>query len=116
MGDTGDPDFFLVTGQSRCLNPFLSLISRIPSTEGYILSQAFLYCTTPVKRAPDTVFPWFGALTMNTPHQTLDNPSFYINRELSWIRFNRHVLDEARDDNPAPAGTGEVPCDLCKQP
>jgi polyphosphate kinase len=27
----------------------------------------------------------------------LDDPSLYINRELAWIRFNRHVLDEALD-------------------
>lgn len=27
----------------------------------------------------------------------LSDPALFINRELSWIRFNQHVLDEARD-------------------
>ncbi len=27
----------------------------------------------------------------------LDNPRFYLNRELSWVRFNARILEEARD-------------------
>ena len=37
------------------------------------------------------------AITTATPAVNLDDPALYLNRELSWLEFNRRVLEEAQD-------------------
>ena len=38
-----------------------------------------------------------GTSTSGTEPIDLNDPSLYINRELSWVRFNEKVLEEAQD-------------------
>ena len=35
--------------------------------------------------------------TVLSQKKLLDDPSYYLNRELSWIKFNQRVLEEAQD-------------------
>ncbi len=45
--------------------------------------------------------PESDAATESTQYADLDAPDLYLNRELTWLEFNRRVLHEAQDEgNP----------------
>lgn len=44
------------------------------------------------------MYPSRISTTADDPLTNLNNPSFYNNRELSWLNFNKRVLEEAWDD------------------
>ncbi|MDH3221910.1 MAG: polyphosphate kinase 1 [Gammaproteobacteria bacterium] len=49
--------------------------------------------------APSEVTTEITAVAQETDYSDLDAPELYLNRELTWLEFNRRVLHEAQDES-----------------
>ena len=74
-----------------------------PEAEQIRSAAASIQAADPPPRSEEQGQP--GAVAIATPHAPqptvpvtdLSNPTYYLNRELSWLRFNQRVLHEAFD-------------------
>lgn len=67
--------------------------------EADLVIQDYMVCVPMIIIPKDWHYmPTSGGSIMDDRKYTISDPAFYTNREIGWLAFNRHVLDEAKDE------------------